>query len=1078
MTTATLTSRTSATGGGISRAKLTLLVVAGLATSYAVYARTVTPFVQPPSVDVPGQIVEAAGGKGAPRYNLLQAQKYLKHAPWAGDAKYQMRTDANTIVYAEEWQKVDDDRAIRFKQFAMIWNQKGRKEDEPPITVVADSAYVRFERKFDVGKPNPGRVIAGSLEGKVDIRGPNGLQILGRDFRFSEKSMSLWSDQPLTFAYASHRGKAKGMQCDLLPHPADKPPKPGELNVAGFRNIRLTRDVAMNFLFRGAADRKLLGFGNKKQKQQVAGAGALRSPGAPGLPDGPAPATRKDKTPKKPTRVQVRAAGSFLFDLETNIATFEEDVRVYRPTKPDKFDVLKCHLLTLLFAPDKNAEKKQPKKTKADSQRFKTIDSKLTFQRLRAQPNNLNGRVVLISEASKLTATMEDLVYSAETKVADLRDRNQVRVEQDTSLTLAKRIVLKQDKKGSVTRLDCLGAGSITHTDKKTGKVDLKATWTKRLSKYPDSKSNLDIIELVDDAILHQPKDDSTLNADLIKIWIDREKKKPKRTEVADKPRDPRDRARSRKLHRMLAKDNVRMTSPQMIANTKRLEVWFEHPPDGSSPKVAFRSAKGRVFRPTAHPAKGVTLTQVLSRSERRHSIAFASVVDDLKTSTKTDDDSNPLAFKRSKDDGPIEVWGDLIRARILQGRNKRDTQVREIWTLGNVRVEQQHKDGDDPLKLTGDRLHVVAGKTKHDHVLHVYGKSDKPAKIVDRGMAMQGGNIHLDRGQNVAWVVGKGVLHLPVNRTLDGKKLAKPQTLEVSWKKLMTFDGGITKFRGGVRSTVEDSRVRCEEMDVYLTERIQFADGKRKGKQKPQVKLVICNLGVQVESYEFTKTEPKKLIQFRKGKVKRFTVDQLNGDTLANGPGWMSVWRYGKQREGKFGRLAKVRANQSEQNKSSKPRWTYSRVDFAGTARGNLKKRYNTFLERVQVVHGPVAGPSRVINIDADDIPKGVGWMRAKKLTVTQMKKTKLRPAYMKMQADGNAEVDGQGFHARADTISYDELEDLYTLESRDGRNATIWRQEKVGGKQNRAAARRMTFVPSINKLRFKDTRSLNGFQ
>lgn len=1018
---------------GLSRGRLTLLTLAGTLMLYWGYSRVVTPRVQPPSVQG-APSVSQFDGNPTPITNLEWAKEHLPHAEWAGDARYQMRTDENTFVYAETAERVDSDQAVRFKPFALIWNQKGRKKDEPPITVVCDSAYVQFANKFDAAKPNPGRVIAGALEGKVEIRGANDLRILGRDFRFTETSMSMWSDQPLRFVYAKHHGKAIGVQCELLGHPGGPNAQPERFAVAGFRKIRLRRDVAMHFLFEGSKDKKLLGL-DKAPKSR--------------------PADPADKK-KPPVRVRVLSRGSFAFDLETNVATFEDDVRVYRPTKPGKFDFLNCHRLTLQFEKSETTaatdKKPSPKKQKGP-ERFKTIDAKLTFSRLHAEPARPNGRVTLISEASNLTATMEDLVYSAKTKVAELSDRNWVRVNQSTSETLAKRIKLVQDKKGSVTTLICEGAGSIKHIDKKTGRVDLTATWKKRLRKFPDPKSDLDIIELHEDAVLHQPKEQSTLRAGLIKIWIDRRKKK----ETSKSPKDSsesRDRMRGRKLHRMLALNGVRMSSPQLDAHTKQLQVWFQHPRSPGSSKIPeISSARLRLSTPSSR------------------AVAFASVSDDL---SKSEDDRS-LLFKRSKDDGPMEVWGDLIQALIFQGRNKNETYVREIKTKGNVRVRQVHKDGDDPLRLSGNLLHIVAGKARNDQTLHVYGK---PAKVQDRGMLMEGSNIHLDRVRNRAWIDGRGTLQLPIKRSLDGERLATPQTLEIWWKKQMTFDGLTARFRGSVRSVVEDSRVRCEEMDVKMNTRISFADKKRRGKQKPDVKTVVCNLGVRFISYEFDEQKRNRLVQMRKGGVKKFTIDQATGDTKAIGPGWMAFWRRGESGGRRFGRLAKVQANRANKTADKKSEWNYSRIDFSGNAVGNIKQRYNTFHDHVKVVYGPVERPPHVIDLDSDDVPEGVGSMTSKKLVVTQEPKTKDRPAFITMTANGNAEVDGRGFHARADTITYNEWQDLYTLRSVGQWKATIWRQTDLGGKLSRVDSQRMQFIPSKNWLSFDKTKTLDGLR
>lgn len=422
-------------------------------------------------------------------------------------------------------------------------------------------------------------------------------------------------------------------------------------------------------------------------------------------------------------------------------------------------------------------------------------------------------------------------------------------------------------------------------------------------------------------------------------------------------------------------------------------------------------------------------------------------------------------------------VWADLIRVLIRQGRSSKDTQVRKVWMRGGVRVLQDHERGEKPLNITGDELRIES-ENRDDHVVHVYGN---PAHVRDRGMHIEGDNVHLDRQRNRSWVEGKGVLRVPVGRSLDGRKLNQPQLLDVWWKKGMTFDGETARFRGQVRAIMEDSRLRCQEIDVALSRRISFAQrpGAERGRrsagdraEKPQVQTIVCRDGVEFASYEY---DGNTLTQYRKGRVEQFTVHQDSGDTEAQGPGWMAAWRRGKGKRRGFGGLAKVQANRAAVG-TNKGGWDYTRVDFGGDAVGNLKQRYNRFRDHVEVVYGPVDRPPHVI--DADELPPDAGWLRSRELTVTQHEKTPRHPSYFTMQGAGNAYVRGRDFHARADTITYDESHDLYVLRSLGRRNATIWRQTQPGGERSRADARRMQFIPSQNALSFDKAENFNGLR
>ena len=130
-----------------------------------------------------------------------------------------------------------------------------------------------------------------------------------------------------------------------------------------------------------------------------------------------------------------------------------------------------------------NAESEaKPNPKKPAQQRFQGLDSNLTFRRLRAE-----GPVVLLqSIANDLTARMTDLVYDAQTKVAQLRDDQQVRVLQGASEIRCPEIKLLHDDDGTMTSVWCLGVGWLKSYDELNGELQLAAEWTKKLRKYPD----------------------------------------------------------------------------------------------------------------------------------------------------------------------------------------------------------------------------------------------------------------------------------------------------------------------------------------------------------------------------------------------------------------------------------------------------------------------------------------------------------------------------------------------------------------------------------------------------------------
>jgi len=1015
------------------RGFLTVSTAVGLSSLYGAYAQFVNPLVTPTlSLSAAGHDF---GPIQRPKDSREIAERWLPSQPWAARADYQLRT-GEAFVYFNEWEPTDSDKAVRLKPFALVWMTEGDDGAEP-IRISCDSAYLQFPSEFKMPIANPGRVIGGELEGKVRIQGKDGLDIVGKNFVFSESAMRIWSDNHVQFKHGPHRGHAMQLQMELIP---DETAGPNDaVAVSGVKSVRLRKNVVMDMQL----DEEL-------------------------------PSARKSATEplgkaKPSAPVNIRSNGSFSFVTETNVATFEDTVRVRKPVGPDEYDELECDKLTLIFEPGDDDAETQPD---PDSVRFEGISGNLTFQRLLA----VGKKVILVSKTNDMRSYMDQLEYNATDGLVVLTDKKRVRVFQGESELNAPEVSLLQDEEGAAKSVWCRGAGQLTFHDKKSGEIQLHAKWAKQLRKYPDPHSDLDVIELDRDAIVRQPLQQSGLAADFIKLWVEPHQKDSNASPaLAKRSKTTEQESQQIRIDRMLALKNVVMISPEMHADTDRLEVWFEKadlPPQPETTSAQDRTYQGSTA--AAETGNNVAFTQTHSDGPVKNASGSGPQENPFLPGREEESRDNKIATapvaKKKKE--PAVIVCDLIRARILHDADRQQSQVAEIWTHGNVEVTQPGKIGEPPLRISGDRMHMQ-NQSEADQLVHVFGA---PAHIRDRQMHIQGSNVHLDRNRNHAWVDGEGLLQLPVTSDLDGKPLKTPQVLDVWWRDKMAFDGETAKFLGDVLANLEHSRMRCPEMEVLLTERISFADVDRDKRNdeddKVDIKYVICKGGVDVESREYVE---KQLAQIRRARFHDLTLNQETGKQLANGPGWITVWRKTEGDRAGLSSNATVRANKPLQNDTTE--WEYSRIDFAGKSDGNMTEQFTTFSDRVEVVHGPVDQPLETI--DPDDLPDSGGWMRCAKMQLTQFKKTDTTPAYIKMLGSGNAELEGrmpgrgrsesrgESFRARADTISFDESKGLYILRSRGNRTATVWRQKHRGGEYSNHDAKRIEFIPALNQLK-----------
>ncbi|QDU12051.1 LptA/OstA family protein [Gimesia aquarii] len=1066
-----------------SRLLLIWVTTASLTGAYLVYAQAIRLVIKEKVIrrEFPKEVIES------PAYatgNNERANTYLPESPWAADARYQFQ-DENVFVYTEKWEQEEEKKAARLKPFAMLMFDTKKGEAEQPFALMSQEALIRFEFPFGVKHTDPGRMIAGSLEGNVKITGPNGLIIYGRNFFYDESSMNIWSDHEVRFAYENHRGHARGIEMKLIPSAT----KPTELKPAaeGIREIVLRRDVYMELALK------------KKLESSRNG---------------------------KPRFATVKSTGSFTFNLETNQGTFTDDVRVYQPTSPHQADTLQCDNLNLQFVRKANDDSPSTIEKESGKSTLSHSSGNLKFQKLVATGNN----VTLISEENQFTGTMTRLFYNEDTKTIVLTDKRDVRVLQQSSELRCPEITIVQNQEGKLETVTCQGAGWIKHRDANTGQLTMAAQWAKQMKKSVDPENGLEMVELEKQCIVRQPTEEFALAAQIIRLWLKGDLPSLKKVNSKKQGSNQRESKNSQKIenkldpYKMIAEQDVAIYSPQLRGKTKRLEVWFGPVATPQSAPNAPIENQTQLQQPTVKQVAFAVEDPILSlkvpQSTRIQTLAMnqsgpfsIQPKKTVSTNNKQTVDSkegrakipsrnkNSDFFGRSDTNKPLEpvmVTADLMTLRV-QKNVLGKAEVAEVWTKGNVSVQQLHGEQEKPLHITGNQLHI-RNKGSNDQVVHIIGS---PAKINERGFQIEGENIFLYRLANRAEVQGKGLLLLPVRGgsrsaagllsgaegITEGKNKAQSpqshsaaqsdQVLEIHWEKEMIFDGLTANFFGKVRTNMGDNRLRCQEMEVILSDRVSFTE-KNSKEQKPKVQLITCRDGVEVESNEYLEN---RLIGIRRASFWQMNVDQETGNAEANGPGWLILWR--RENPGKPDSQTKVsQANQPQ--KTDTDSWTYTRIDFNGKMEGNVSQRSTNFDDRVQITYGAVKRPLDTIN--PNKLPPQTGWMRSNSLKLIQHEINGQKKKFISVLAKGNAELEGntliknkrtpmnQSFIARADTISFDESKDLYTMRSFGNRKATLRRYSKGGNGPTMNESQEIEFAPTYDRVTLHGVTVIQG--
>ncbi|MBC8112864.1 MAG: hypothetical protein H7062_00650, partial [Candidatus Saccharimonas sp.] len=615
----------------------------------------------------------------------------------------------------------------------------------------------------------------------------------------------------------------------------------------------------------------------------------------------------------------------------------------------------------------------------------------------------------------------------------------------------------------------CLGAGRLETTRPGTTELAFIATWAKRLRKSTDHATGLDLIELEQHASFLQPDRHTGLGAELIRIWL---APMPLNAAMPSDDAGPSTPSAEPDIRRLFAEREVALISPQLAARTDELDVRFDEavvPPRALSlrPRLGLQPAELRA---------PVQLTAFATAAATTDGSLGPPI--DIPMSPSGDAGRVRVTNQKLRTVEPLDLKADRIGVRLCKVIGKPEPEVSNIETHGHVIVRQKRKPGEPPLTAEGDRMYLTVEGPERE-VIHLFGS---PAHLRDRGLHIEGRDVHLDRAANRAWVNGRGLLQLPMPKKSPllptsaessflslGDSTGDPD-LDVWWDEKMEFDGQTAKFLGNVRAELGLTRMKCEQMDVELLARLSFADPDLQ-QQQPDLKSIHCHENV---SFENSTYEGTNVVQVVRGQMAEFTLDQARDTAFAQGPGHMKLWQRGKNNPAGLAPHDVIQANRPITVVASD--WNYTRVDFKGQMTGNIKRQRSMFHDSVRIVHGPVKRPPDTI--DRDNLSDEAGTMRCDKLEFSHHSKDASSPTdYLQLVGHGNAEIEGRGFYGNADEISFDGSKGLYMLRAYGNQNAMVAR-DSVRGPRGNATGRRIEFIKSTNFLSVDRVTGASGGQ
>jgi hypothetical protein len=539
---------------------------------------------------------------------------------------------------------------------------------------------------------------------------------------------------------------------------------------------------------------------------------------------------------------------------------------------------------------------------------------------------------------------------------------------------------------------------------------------------------------------------------------------------------------------KLLAEGQVRFDSPQLTGATNRLEVWFRAADAGAAPPERTNSADGRAGAPVRPPSSLEPADGTVQQ---------------------------------------LRLQGELIRLQLI---NSGRWSVEHVSVIGDVLLSQRPDQANvEPLTVRGDSLEVDNGLAGNGQ-LDITGR---PASVSARGLSVVGPNLHLRQRDNRLWMDGPGSMTLPptgraanANASLPvstssgpglndrpggmlaGGLAGSPLTslggasipITIRWRGGMQFNGHTAAFQGDVETggqqrmqdgTMNDLSITGAMLEVELTDMLSFSDPSAGKVELKQLRFLADQNGVRLTNQgRGADGLPQSIDRLLVG---RLTLEGTSGLFRADGPGWISTTRYGRDgfltpggdssnspapRPG--GSLPpNVQLGATPPPRTDVlPRLVHLFASFADGITGNMYQREFHFMKRVQVIYGPVTSwDAELRGRNLDQLPPGSVVMDCDRLAVADMGQG--GPAQLELLATGNTQVEGmthQGrFVAQAHRLSYVQAKDLLVMEG-DGRRDATWQGRRMGGPGlSRAAARKIVYSRRDGRVEVDSFQYLN---
>jgi hypothetical protein len=964
----------------------------GVFCAYWIYWLIAVPLIEPGiEPEAVSRHTASANDNAAPEPSQRKQAlaKYFPPGSWELDNPAVWETDHSMLLFKDL--KPLPANKVKIPHCTLLFFPSDAAGAEPrPIIMRAErGAELEFDRPIDLKTIDRNvTLIGGNLLGRIRIeRLPSRLGA-GDDLLITTRDVVLVGDRatsphPVNFRMGRSTGSGRDLEIQL-----QNDGKPGgALRTGKVKSLLLKRDVIMNLALDDPA------FSRNER------------PSAAGDMSG--------------STLRVTCQGHFQYDFELHSASFHDRVDVARMSKGPS-DLLNCELLSIFFRTKENSP---PAETPVDPNAAGATASQTDspIRRIEAR-----GEPVTLQSPSRA-------IYVQSLHGLDFEP-------------------IPGDQLG---RIQGLGQGVMQGIAPGDEANKFLVRWTREF-RFEPTEGGQYVASLHGGASVRMPNfGEITANDRLdaqgkllqegeILAWATPVKAPPTSDQVAIRPvslqngnpnaAPPKPQSESWQIDHLLAQGSVVVSTPQLDANTGKIEVWVERPTTAAAtPATATPAVVAQTPPPQVKPQQPLAPG---AQPGQRYSVHAGNV-----------------QVKLIPD-------GEEFAVTSLTLENQAHLQ------------ELNPKPGVKPMVVSGDRLHVTSADSEQTRVTVAANPGSPMAHIDAGGMVLFGQAIELEKHTNRLWVDGPGRMIMPIAQDLNGQPLAQPQSAEITWQGGMRFQSNTVVFERDVKIRSDNQQLQTPSLEGVLDRPVDFSNPQSAAppgtpgaaQNTPQLAVARCHGETRLEGRQVD----DKGQQTATYEMKMFDLEiqRQSGDVRGRGPGWVHYVALATERGGGGDGFALPGQPRPEPG-APRPRLPYIRVQttFARELAGNINSHTMTFSNATKTAYAPVANWHVRFDAEKPDSlgPEGMV-LNADQLTVRQMPpRVRGEQGWVELIAQGNVVAEGATFVAVGHQATYSQDKDHLILEG-DGRSPAELNYTPVRG-GSRSTTKVQKLIYSLGK-------------